>query len=80
MPTALRIDGYRLFFFSNEGHEPAHIHVEQAENLAKYWLESIELAWSRGFRAHELTRIRAIVTEHRALLLEKWHEHFGGQG
>lgn len=38
MPTIMRIDGYRFFFFSNEGSEPPHIHVEQAERYAKFWL------------------------------------------
>jgi hypothetical protein len=35
MPEVLRIRGYRFFFFSREGHEPRHIHVEQAERYAK---------------------------------------------
>ena len=28
MPTVLRIDGHRFFFYSLEGQEPPHIHVE----------------------------------------------------
>ena len=28
MPTVLNIRGYRFFFFSMEGSEPPHIHVE----------------------------------------------------
>jgi len=31
MPTALRVDDYRFFFFSNEGNEPVHIHVESGD-------------------------------------------------
>ena len=27
MPTILRRDGYRFFFYSKEGKEPPHIHV-----------------------------------------------------
>jgi Domain of unknown function (DUF4160) len=34
----LRIEGYRFFFYSNERGEPAHIHVDQAERYAKFWL------------------------------------------
>ena len=30
MPTVLRIDGYRFFFFSDE-HTPEHIHIEKAD-------------------------------------------------
>ena len=46
MPEVLRGRGYRFFFFSREGHEPRHIHVEQAERDAKFWLEPIELVRS----------------------------------
>jgi len=76
MPTVLRIGGYRFFFFSREGNEPPHIHVESAENYAKFWLEPIELAESVGYNSSELTRLRRLVEEHRGLILERWHEHF----
>jgi hypothetical protein len=77
MPTALRIKGYRFFFFSLEGNEPPHIHVEHGDKVAKFWLNPINLAGSSGFRSHELTKIRALVVEHGAKFLEKWYEHFG---
>lgn len=51
MPEILRVHGYRFFFFSREGHEPRHIHVEQAERYAKFWLDPIELVESRGSAA-----------------------------
>lgn len=66
-----------VLFFSGEGSEPPHIHVEHGDKVAKYWLSRVELAESEGFRSHEVTRLRAMVIEHRALFLEKWHEHFG---
>lgn len=77
MPTVLRLLGFRFFFFSGEGAEPAHIHIEHGDKVAKYWLNPVELAESEGFRSHELTRVRALVIENRTLFLEKWHEHFG---
>jgi len=43
MPTILRKDGLRFFFFSREGTEPPHVHVEQAERYAKFWLEPVVL-------------------------------------
>jgi hypothetical protein len=54
MPEILRVRGFRFFFFSREGQEPRHIHVEQAERYAKFWLEPIKLVESRGFRGSEL--------------------------
>ncbi len=76
MPVALRVKGYRFFFFSLEGHEPPHIHVEKAERFAKFWLNPISLAKSRGFRSGELSEIQRIIEENRDTLVEKWNEHF----
>lgn len=77
MPTVLRVRGYRFFFFSLDGVEPPHIHVEQAERVAKYWLDPIVLTKSRGFRSSELTEIHAIIKSNEQLFLEKWNEYFG---
>ena len=79
MPTVLRVKGYRFFFFSREGQEPPHIHVEQAERYAKFWLNPILLARSRGFRSGELSQIRRIVVQNRELFLERWNEHVSSQ-
>ena len=76
MPTVLRVRGYRFFFFSLEGTEPPHIHVEQGERTAKFWLEPVTLSRSRGFRRSELTQLQAIIEENQQLLLTKWDEHF----
>jgi hypothetical protein len=75
VPTILRYKGYRFFFFSGEGEEPAHIHVEQAERYAKFWLKPVSLARSRGFRSGEVAEIQRIVETNQALFEEKWHEH-----
>ncbi len=39
MPTILRINGFRFFFYSNENDEPAHVHVEKGDAEGKIWLE-----------------------------------------
>jgi len=77
MPTVLTVLGHRFFFYSMEGSEPPHIHVEQGDNVAKFWIDPVKLAESHGFRANELTRLRMIVIEHRALFMEAWNGHFG---
>ena len=35
MPTVMRVGPYRLFFYSADGHEPPHIHVERDADIAK---------------------------------------------
>lgn len=77
MPTLLRTQGFRFFFYSLENGEPPHVHVTLGDKAAKYWLDPVELASSDGFRAHELNRVRALVIECRATFLRRWHEHFG---
>ena len=79
MPTILRIYGYRFFFFSREGNEPPHIHVEQAERYAKFWLHPVELANSDGFRSSEISGLRKLVQEHQNLFEEKWNEYFSNK-
>ncbi len=76
MPTVLRLGPYRFFFYSRENAEPPHIHVERDENYGKFWLDPIALAANRGFRAHELTQLRTIVTQNQELLRERWNEFF----
>jgi hypothetical protein len=29
MPTILRVDGLRFYFYSHEPNEPAHVHVDR---------------------------------------------------
>ena len=77
MPTVLRVSGFRFFFYSLEGSEPAHIHVEHGDKVAKFWLEPVSVAESHGFRSHELNRLRAMVIENRERFREAWNGYFG---
>ena len=77
MPTILRIGPYRFYFFSNEGDEPPHVHVDREAATAKVWLGPVELSRSRGFRPKEIAVILRIVTEHEPALLEEWYDYFG---
>jgi hypothetical protein len=77
MPTVLRTAGFRFFFYSHEGEEPPHIHVERSEAAAKFWLHpDVTLAWSVRFRRRELTRMQQLVEENQVFFLERWDEHF----
>lgn len=77
MPTVLRIGAFRFYFFSHEPNEPQHIHVDRDAATIKVWLEPVEVAKSRGFRANEIGGILGLVMEHKVRLLEAWHEYFG---
>ena len=77
MPTILRIGPYRFYFFSHEPNEPPHVHIDREQATIKIWLETLEVAQSRGFRPHEISGILTTTGEHRIALLEAWHEYFG---
>jgi hypothetical protein len=79
MPTVLRISGYRFFFYSGEGSEEAHIHVEHGDGVAKIWLDPVRVAESHGFRTHQLNQVMLLVIEHRMTFLEAWNDHFHRQ-
>ena len=77
MPTVLRWNGFRFYFFSNEGQEPPHIHVDRGENTVKYWLEPVAIARNIGFAARELAIIEQKVRDERDNFLRAWNEYFG---
>ncbi|MDR3535776.1 MAG: DUF4160 domain-containing protein [Acetobacteraceae bacterium] len=80
MPTVLRIEGCRFFFFffSGDWNEPPHIHVDRGRVSAKFWLERIELARNEGTSAREpgIVVLR-LPRERHVTLLEGWPEYFG---
>ncbi len=77
MPTILRIDGFRFFFYSNEGNEPAHIHVKKGDGEGKVWLlPEMRIAWMDGFTKKEENRAVEIVAENYEELIIRWNEYF----
>ncbi|HNU91805.1 MAG TPA: DUF4160 domain-containing protein [Spirochaetota bacterium] len=80
MPKVFEWNGYKFFFFSNEGipREPCHIHVRKGEKIAKFWVDStIILDSSWGLSPAELTMLNDKIEENRKLIMEKWNEFFG---
>jgi hypothetical protein len=77
VPTVLRWRSYRAFFYSNEGGEPAHVHVRTGDKEAKFWLHDLSVAINAGFPSHELGDIIRVLRSNRDALLAAWNEHFG---
>lgn len=79
MPTIFLFEGYRFFFFSNEGNprEPVHVHVRKDGHRAKLWLSPVFLASNQGFTAKEVGRLAQIVEARKDEIERAWHEHFG---
>ncbi|HEY3384913.1 MAG TPA: DUF4160 domain-containing protein [Saprospiraceae bacterium] len=76
MPTILSKHGYRFFFFSNEGNEPPHIHVEGGGGYAKFWLFPVRLAYFRRLTTRQLTKLYNLVFDNQELFKITWFEYF----
>ena len=79
MPTVLRWNGYRFYFFSNEGHEPPHIHVDKAGRSSNLWLAPVRLAQNHGYADYEISEIRVKVIECEKNFTDAWNGHLRNQ-
>ncbi len=80
MPTILFILGWRLYFYSNEGNEPIHVHAEKGDMECKFWLliDEFEIKEERSFNLGSTARkeIKKIIYQHFDLIVEEWNTHF----
>ena len=81
MPTILFINGWRFFFYSNEGNEPIHIHVQKAEMEAKYWIfaEGYEIkeAFSYNLSSKDKREVKKLIYLNLGYIIEKWNLYHG---
>jgi hypothetical protein len=76
LPTIFKKGPYRFFFYSGDNNEPAHIHVERDNKIAKFWIKPVTLAYNAGFKQHEIVKLRNIIQDNQNLILEAWNEFF----
>jgi len=78
MPTILQIFGWRIFFYSNEGQEPIHVHCRKGDMECKYWFhcESFEIseAYSYNMNSHAKREIRKILFHHFDYIEDAWND------
>jgi len=82
MPTILLIRGWRVFFYSDEGNEPIHVHAKKGDAECKLWLQvdlfDLEEAWAYSITPRLRREIRQIVFDHFDVIVEEWNRRFGG--
>lgn len=76
MPTVFRLGPYRFFFYSGDRDEPAHVHVQHDDKIARFWLDPVRLDDHAGLTRIEVARIRKLIPAHREWLLGAWHDFF----
>jgi len=78
VPTILHVQGWRVFFYPNEGNEPTHVHCRKAEKECKYWLDVAGYDLIEEFALRMSPRdkreIRRILFAHFDLIEGKWDE------
>lgn len=83
MPTILLLRGWRVFFYSNEGNEPIHVHAKKGDAECKIWLRvelfDLEEDWTCRFTPRLRREIRQILFENYDLIVEEWDRHFEGR-
>lgn len=80
MPVIFLSGRYRFLFYANEGspHEPPHIHVDQDDNEAKFWLQpEVWLAYNDGSNAKRLREVLDFVVVNRERAQKGRNDFFG---
>lgn len=77
MPTVFRNGAYRFFFYSSNGVEPIHIHVQKDRAVAKFWCFPVHFVSSSNFSRGDLRQIERIVEENEELIRSAWNDFFG---
>jgi hypothetical protein len=77
VPTILTVGPCRFFFYSADGGEPPHVHVERGRSSAKFWIEPVVLVRSHGFARAELLDIHRIIAENEQRFRKAWDDYFG---
>lgn len=80
MPKVFTVDGLDYFFYSNEGHEPMHIHVRKgranAPNAeAKFWIDPLLRIMSMDSRKPKSGA--SARPSRRAEIINAWRQQFG---
>jgi hypothetical protein len=81
VPKVFEINGYKFFFFSNEGIplEQCHIHVRKNSALAKFWItDKAELSDTYGFSSAELSFLERTINVNIQKIREAWNAFFIG--
>lgn len=76
MPTVLRSGPYRFFFYSADGSEAPHVHVERGARTAVFWLDPVRMRSSGGMGAVDLAMLTATVQGNVETMRRCWDEFF----
>jgi hypothetical protein len=77
MPELFRMFGMRFFLYSLE-HLPIHIHVRNADGVAKFDVEPIvTLVEAKGIKPKDLVLAEALINERKEEIITQWKKIHG---
>ena len=83
MPSIFSAGGYVVFFWSNEGNEPIHVHIAKEQptaNSTKVWLlekGGCILAHNKSnIPRHDLDVIMDMISAHYFVICDKWKKFY----
>lgn len=83
MPTLFEIYGYKIYFWSNEGNEPVHVHISKGKQTAdatKIWLppESNPVLVHNNSKIpqKDLKRLLKSIALNREIIIARWYDYF----
>lgn len=83
LPNLLDYLGFKIYFWSNEGNEPIHVHVQKGKHTStstKIWLlkdGSCLVANNKSqLSSKQLRAIKKFVTANFELICDTWKEYF----
>ncbi len=83
MPSLFSVSGYKIFFWSDEGTEPIHVHVckgNLSPHATKIWLTKQGgcILASNGSRipAPELNELMEFISAQFFVICDAWKKHF----
>ena len=83
MPTILFINGWRFFFYANEGNEPIHIHAQKAEMETKYWIDvdryEIKEVFAYNLSPKDKREVKKLIYLNLDYIIEQWNSFYGKQ-
>lgn len=54
--------------------EPLHVHVRNGRKQANFWVDTLAVAWTRGYQAHELNEIERIIRQNEEMIRSVWQQ------
>lgn len=81
MPTVFTHNGFRFYFFSQEGRpvrEPIHVPVEGHGGACKIFVHTLRVVDVHGLSRPEVNELVQQVRQNQDKIVKAWYAHFGG--